>query len=418
MPQDPLHLLCIEPRFPGRLGWVADWLVRHRGYRATFFCHSAEPQARWPESTGRGLEVIAYNVGGIAKEGSVPWTRVFERGLCHAFGCWEVLDARRIRPVDAILGRTDGLGSSLFASVSYPHVPVMQWFDYYFPAHLHDLADEATDATPIAFHHWRRATNAIDLIDLENGVYPWTPTAWQKSLYPREYQDDFLVLHDGVDTRLFRPRSGSTSPPVEIAGRPVPNAAKVVSFIARSPDRLRGFDRFIDLVSALQRDDPGLIAIVVGDSEVHHSVDFTFHGRDYASALLAERPSIDPDRLWRLGSASRSQVAQVLARTDLHVVPGRTYPVARSTIEAMASGAPILAVDNEPIREVLENDRTALLSNPENLLETARRALKDADGLEPLGKAAAEVARARFSRDVTLPRLAEHLQRLVERGVG
>ena len=46
MPQDPLHLLCIEPRFPGRLGAVADWLVRRRGYRCQFYCHTAEPQPR------------------------------------------------------------------------------------------------------------------------------------------------------------------------------------------------------------------------------------------------------------------------------------------------------------------------------------------------------------------------------------
>jgi hypothetical protein len=26
MPQGPLQLVCIEPRFPGRLGAVADWL--------------------------------------------------------------------------------------------------------------------------------------------------------------------------------------------------------------------------------------------------------------------------------------------------------------------------------------------------------------------------------------------------------
>jgi hypothetical protein len=31
MAEDPLHLLCVEPRFPGRLGAVADWLVRKRG---------------------------------------------------------------------------------------------------------------------------------------------------------------------------------------------------------------------------------------------------------------------------------------------------------------------------------------------------------------------------------------------------
>ena len=44
MAQDPLHLLCIEPQFPGRLGGVADWLVRRRGYRCQFYCNNTDAQ--------------------------------------------------------------------------------------------------------------------------------------------------------------------------------------------------------------------------------------------------------------------------------------------------------------------------------------------------------------------------------------
>src|SRR5262249_36750206 len=100
MAQDPLSLVCIEPRFPGRLGAVADWLVRRCGYRCQFFCHSAEPVEHWPKSVYHGLDVILFNVGGIGREGAVSWTRYLERGLCYAYGCWEVLHARRPAPVD------------------------------------------------------------------------------------------------------------------------------------------------------------------------------------------------------------------------------------------------------------------------------------------------------------------------------
>jgi hypothetical protein len=46
MAQDPLALLCIEPCFPGRLGAVADWLVRRRGYRCQFYCANAADRGR------------------------------------------------------------------------------------------------------------------------------------------------------------------------------------------------------------------------------------------------------------------------------------------------------------------------------------------------------------------------------------
>jgi hypothetical protein len=114
MAQDPLHLLCVEPRFPGRLGAVADWLVRKRGYRCRFYCHAAEPRECWPEAAGKGIDVVLCNLGGVAREAAVPWTRFLERGLCYAYACWEVLEARRPRPVDLVLGSSAGLGSTLF----------------------------------------------------------------------------------------------------------------------------------------------------------------------------------------------------------------------------------------------------------------------------------------------------------------
>src|SRR5262245_33260325 len=130
MPEDPLHLVCIEPRFPGRLGWVADWLVRKRGFRCQFYCNGAEPPEHWPASVGKGLELVHFNVGGVAREQAVPWTRNLERGLCYAYGCYEVLDARRPREVDLVIGRSTGLGSTLFVPAALPGVPVVNLFDY------------------------------------------------------------------------------------------------------------------------------------------------------------------------------------------------------------------------------------------------------------------------------------------------
>src|SRR6516164_7869277 len=98
MTQDPLSLLCIEPRFPGRLGAVADWLVRKRGYRCRFFTNAVQPAADALPSVGRGLDVVVFPVGGAGVEASVGWTRMLERGLCYAYGCWEALELRRPRP--------------------------------------------------------------------------------------------------------------------------------------------------------------------------------------------------------------------------------------------------------------------------------------------------------------------------------
>ncbi|MCI0455864.1 MAG: glycosyltransferase [Gemmataceae bacterium] len=411
MAQDPLHLLCIEPRFPGRLGAVADWLVRRRGYRCHFYCNGLDAPERWPEATGRGLEVIQFNVGGVAREASAPWTRQLERSLCYAYGCWEVLEARRPRPIDVILGRSAGLGSTLFAPVHLPNVPVVQQFDYYLAAHQHDLAEENGPDTPADYFHWRRASNAATLLELENGVLPWVPTAWQRERFPAEYRDDFLVLFDGVDTRRL-----ARAPPDRrvIAGRVVPPEMRVVSFVARSLDRLRGFDRFVTLANALLRARSDVLCIAAGAPVVERGLDVAFYGQDYPAHVLGREPPHDPERFWVLGPVPRAGF-ELLSATDLHVYPSRPYVVARALVEAMACGAVVLAWGTEPVREFLEHGQTGLLaSGPDDAERLALEVMADPGAYRPLGESAARLAQERYSQDVVLPQLARTFDRLVQ----
>jgi glycosyltransferase involved in cell wall biosynthesis len=409
----PLNLLCIEPRFPGRLGAVADWLVRKRGYHCRFFCHAVETRSHWPPAAGRGLEVIAFNVGGIARQAAVPWTRYLERGLCYAFGAFEVIDARRPRPIDLVLGRSAGLGSSLFVPVSLPRIPMVNLFDYYYHPHRHDLAAEFDPVSVPDYFAWRRTANAMDLLDLENGARPWVPTAWQRDLFPPEYRPDFTVLFDGVDAARFR---RDPARPRAIAGQALPAEMRVISFVARRLDRLRGFDRFCRLANRLLRERPDVLVVAAGGRPVERGLDVRHFGRDYAAAVLAQEPPADPARFRLLGEVAPATVAELLTASDLHVYPSRPYPVARSLVEAMAAGCVVLAADSEPVREFLTPGTTGLLAPPDDddaAFELARAALADPETHRPLGEAAADLVRQRYSHDATLPALAAWFADLV-----
>jgi glycosyltransferase involved in cell wall biosynthesis len=419
MAQEPLHVLWVEPHFPGRLGAVADWLVRRRGYRAWFYCHTADSRDFWPASVGQGLEVQSFGVGRVAREQAVAWSRTLERSLCYSYGCWEVLESRRPRPIDLIVGRSVGLGSTLFAPVYSPAPPVVNLFDYYFHPRQNDLVEDmGCDLAP-AYLHWRRSANAVELLDLEQCDLAWTPTEWQRHLFPSEYRGEFWVQHDGVDPALngkpdrFRLRPGKRT----IAGRTVPEGARVVSFVARSLDRLRGFDRFWHAANAWLRARPDLICVVVGDPVVQRGLDISFHNLDYASVLRKSAPPVDPERVWFLGRAPRSVVGEVFAATDLHVSPGRTYPVARSLLEAMGAGCVVLASDTAPHREIITHGQTGLIgdtANPDDLVRQGRAVLDDPSQHQPLGDAAAELIQKRYARDVCLPVVAERFSGLAE----
>ena len=110
-------------------------------------------------------------------------------------------------------------------------------------------------------------------------------------------------------------------------------------------------------------------------------------------------------------------VAQVLAVSDLHVYPSRPYPVARSLLEAMASGCLVLAWDSPSVREFITHDKTGLLVPAEgrnDALWVAHGILTDPDTYRPLGEAAAALVREQYSQDVTLPILAGLFDRLLQ----
>jgi glycosyltransferase involved in cell wall biosynthesis len=413
MNQDPLHLICIEPQFPGRLGALADWLVRRRGYRCRFICSGADGREFWPASVGQGLDVL---VCPVAAEGAVDWMRCLERGLGHAMTYFEALEKHRPRPIDLVLGRSAGLGSTLFVPVHQPGVPIVNLFDYYYHPDRHDLAEEIGPQMPVAYRHWRRSASAMDLLDLENSITAWTPTRWQRDLYPPEYRGDFLVQHDGIAAERFRPaRQAGWQMPRSIAGRTLMPQARVVTFVARYLDQVRGFDRFLALADRLLRARPNVVCVVLGKPVVQRGLDVRFFNQDYRAHLLSRLQLSDPDRLWFFDQARPSLVAEVLAASDLHVYPGRPYPVSRSLLEALSAGCVVLAADTEPVREVLAHGQTGLLLDPANIdawEQQALAVLDDPAAFRPLGEAAAVLVEERYTQDVCLPRLAERFTRL------
>jgi glycosyltransferase involved in cell wall biosynthesis len=399
----PLSIVCIEPTFPGRLGWVADWLVRRRGYRCLFVCGAADPPGFWPPAAGAGIDVVRYDPPGAALEAAVPWPRLLERGLAHATAAYRVLEARNPRPVDLVLARSAGLGAGLFVPSLGWRAPVVLMADYHLAPRAHDLADETAPDAPADYWHWRRSANAGGLLDLESAAAAFAPTAWERDLYPAEYRADLRVQWDGVDPPTRRPPGAARV----VAGRPIPPGVKLVTFAAPSLSRVRGFDRFAALVNRLLRERADVLAVAVGDPVTGDAVDVDFYGRDYPGWLLARGPWTDPTRVWLPGRLPPSDVAGVLAATDLHVDPSRAYPVSGEFVTALGAGVPVLAWDTPAAREFIRPGESGLLAgDADALARAALKVLADPAGAEPLGRAAAEGVRARYTRDAALPQAA------------
>lgn len=353
----PLHVLMAEPTFPGKLAALAVWLGQ-RGNRCQFYCQRPAAGADDPSVHAPGLHLTRYNVGGAALEPVVEWTRHLERGYCHAYAVYESLLARRNARFDLIIGRSGGLGSTLFLPALFPNTPIVQRLDPFLDPAEGDLAGEDGPELGVAYRMWRRSANTMSVLEIENGALPWATSAWVRDTFPREYRRSISLLPEGVDTRRFAPR---THRPATIAGRSLEPNHRLVTFVARSADRLRGVDHFVTLAERLiaARDD--VICAVVGETSVTRMLDVKEHGGDTLTRLLATSSLGQSPRFWRTGYLPRAEVASFFARSDLHVELSRLHEATRTLGEAMSSGCAVLAWDNPPNREWIEPGQTGIL---------------------------------------------------------
>jgi glycosyltransferase involved in cell wall biosynthesis len=307
------------------------------------------------------------------------------------------------------MGRSAGLGSTLFVPVYIPRVPIVNLFDYYYHPHDHDLACDWHSQPPVEYFHWRRSAVAMELMDLENGVVPWTRSVWQRDLFPAEYRTDFRVQFDGVDTQRFRRREDR---PRTLAGRTIPPETRVVTFMARNLDRTRGFDRFVELADRLLRARTDVICIAAGDSIVHRGLDVEFYGKDYRSWLLGSRSVHAPERFWCTGGITPAVASDLLALSDVHTYPSRPYAVSHSLLEGMAAGCVVVASDDAAVREFVRDGETGVLVPGDDADAWERSVLEILQApaaFRSLGDAAAAAVQSTYSQEVALPRLASLL---------
>jgi glycosyltransferase involved in cell wall biosynthesis len=117
----------------------------------------------------------------------------------------------------------------------------------------------------------------------------------------------------------------------------------------------------------------------------------------------------------------RDDVPEVLAASDLFVFPSLYEGLPGAVMEAMALGLPIVAADIEPVRELVEDGRNALLVKAEapNELATAiERMLADPAAAYSFGRHSRSIFEERFTLGAGIARAAELYRSVAAFGAG
>jgi glycosyltransferase involved in cell wall biosynthesis len=243
------------------------------------------------------------------------------------------------------------------------------------------------------------------LLDLDNCDLGYSPTVWQRDRLPGLYHDKVRVVFDGVDTSLWRPIEGG---PRRVAGREIPADTRIVTYVARGMESMRGFDIFMKMARLVCQRRRDVVFVVVGEDRVCYGGDHKVTGSQSFKDWVLGQDDYDLSRFIFTGLLPPTELALLLSITDLHVYLTVPFVLSWSLMDALACGATVLDSDTPPVREMIQHNQNGLLVNffdVEAFAATAETVLESPRDFDGLGRAGLDMIRTRYSLDVCLPQL-------------
>jgi glycosyltransferase involved in cell wall biosynthesis len=391
-----MHILFVHQNFPAQFGHIADYLVKQKGFRCTFASQKS------PGHVG-GIERIQYNVTGGATDRTHFCSRTFENATWHSHALYEALRARPdIRP-DLIVAHS-GFLSTVFLRELYD-CPIVNYFEYFYRTRNSDMDYRPDFPSPPINALRARARNAVLLLDLEDCDVGYSPTRWQRARLPKLFHDKVRVVFDGIDTNLWRPQPGL---PRKLGNRVLPEGMKVVTYVARGMESMRGFDVFMKTANLLCRQRSDVLFVVVGQDRVCYGGDREVTGKQTFKEWVLAQDRYDLSRFVFTGLVTTPVLAELFALSDLHIYLTVPFVLSWSLMDALACGTTVLASDTAPVREMVEHGKNGLLADffdMEGLARTASEVLDAPGDYKHLGAAGVEMIREKYSLEVCLPQM-------------
>ena len=208
-----------------------------------------------------------------------------------------------------------------------------------------------------------------------------------------------VVMH-GIDVETFRPAE-----PGEPRPAPLPSGGRLVGCFGRIRAQ-KGTDVFVDAMIRVLPERPDVTAVVLGRATAEHQGFLEELKARVAAAGLS-------DRILFPGEVGPTETAPWYRALDLFIAPQRWEGFGVTPLEAMASGAPVVATTVGAFSELVEAGRTGTLIPPGDVGAMADAAAGWLDDPAAM-KAAGDAGRERVTRVFSLQAEADGINAVYE----
>ncbi|MCJ8355018.1 glycosyltransferase family 4 protein [Novacetimonas hansenii] len=349
-----MKYLFVHQNFPGQFLHLLRHLHAQGGNELVFISETG--QGMMP-----GVRRVGYRMPPPAKVGGPPPVGEIAHAMQRAAQVAQA--ARTLRDLgfvpDIIIGH-HGWGELLDLGDVYPGVPMLGYYEFFYHPSGLDVGFDPEFPFPAASAPMVRARNTLNLQALAQPGWGHCPTRFQRDTYPDWARPRITLLHEGVDLTQCRPDPCAATRPFALEDVRISPREKLVTYVARDLEPYRGFHVFMRALPRILRARTDVRVIVVGGDGVSYG---TPPPRGcWRERMLSELGAwIDPARVHFVGRLPYDRFIGLLQRSDAHVYLTYPFVVSWSLREAMACGCAIVGSDTPPVREFLQDARTARL---------------------------------------------------------
>ncbi|MET9015777.1 glycogen synthase [Streptomyces olivaceoviridis] len=247
----------------------------------------------------------------------------------------------------------------------------------------------------------RTAVEAADAVIAVSGAMRDDILACYPALDPARVH----VVHNGIDTRLYRPDHGTDA----LTRHGIDPTRPYVLFVGRIT-RQKGVPH---LLRAVRDIDPGTQVVLCAGAPDTPEIEREFQ------ELFEELRRVRAGVFWIPQMLPRTEVIQLLTHATVFACPSVYEPLGIVNLEAMACGTPVVASRVGGIPEVVDDGRTGLLVDVDDGFESGlARALDavlgDPDAARRMGEAGRVRAVGEFGWDAVARRTAGLYEEIVK----
>ena len=409
-----MRILIIHQNFPGQYKHLAPALVE-AGHQVVSLTPKVEKLTKW-----KGVTVIPYKIRRASAKGIHPWLTDLETKIVRAEACYTAAVSVRDQGFtpDVILGH-HGWGEPMFLKDVWPDAKLGLYCELY-----HNNDQETVNFDP-EFPNTDLDRNALRLrlknlnnaLHFDIGDAGISPTRFQANTFPNAFRNKISVIHDGIDTELVQPNPDAVLQVNDDLN--LTRDDEVITFINRNLEPYRGYHSFMRALPALLKRRPNAQIVLLGGDEVSYGTK-PANGQSWKQIYIDEVRGQISDADWArvhfLGRVPYDRFLAMMQVSRVHVYLTYPFVLSWSLLEAMSAGAAIVASDTAPVKEVIKDGETGILTDffdTDALVEKTCALLDDAPKRAALGKAARAYIKGAYDlKTICLPRQLDWVAQL------